>query len=82
MIGGIRVGVHTAEATSLAENYRGKGVHVAARVAALGRGEEIVASRETVAALTGVRTLDPRSERLKGISEPVDVVSVNWRDDS
>ncbi len=78
----IRVGVHTAEATSLAENYRGKGVHVAARVAALGRGEEIVASRETVAALTGVRTLDPRSERLKGISEPIDVVSVDWRGDS
>ncbi len=78
----IRVGVHTAEATSLGENYRGKGVHVAARVAALGRGEEIVASRETVAALTGVRTLDPRSERLKGISEPVDVVSVDWRGDS
>ena len=78
----IRVGVHTAEATSLGENYRGKGVHVAARVAALGRGEEIVASRETVAALTGVRTLDPRSERLKGISEPIDVVSVDWRGDS
>jgi class 3 adenylate cyclase len=75
----IRIGVHTAEATSLAENYRGKGVHVAARIAALGQGEEILASRETVAALTGLRTSEPRSERLKGISEPVDVVSVDWR---
>ena len=28
----IRIGVHTAEATSLGENYRGKGVHVAARI--------------------------------------------------
>ena len=30
----LRIGVHTAEATSLAENYRGKGVHVAARISA------------------------------------------------
>ncbi len=75
----LRIGVHTAEATSLGENYRGKGVHVAARIGALGCGEEIVASRETVAALTGVRTGEPRSEQLKGISEPVDVVSIDWR---
>ena len=78
----IRIGVHTAEATSLAENYRGKGVHVAARIGSLGGGEEIVASRETVAALTGVRTSEPRSEQLKGISEPVEVVSIDWRGDS
>ncbi len=78
----IRIGVHTAEATSLGENYRGKGVHVAARVAALGRGEEIVASRETVAAVAALRTSEPRSERLKGISEPVEVVSIDWRGDS
>jgi class 3 adenylate cyclase len=74
----IRIGAHTAEATSLGENYRGKGVHVAARIGALGGGEEIIASLETVAALTGVRTSEPRSERLKGISEPVDVVTVDW----
>ena len=58
----LRIGVHTAEATSLGENYRGKGVHVAARIGALGRGEEIVASRETVAALNGVR-LERAEER-------------------
>jgi class 3 adenylate cyclase len=75
----LRIGVHTAEATSLGENYRGKGVHVAARIAALGGGEEIVASRDTVAALADVRTSEPRSEPLKGIAEPVDVVSVDWR---
>ena len=75
----IRIGVHSAEATSLGENYRGKGVHVAARIGALGAGEEIVASLETVTALNGVRTSEPRSEQLKGITEPVDVVSVDWR---
>jgi len=75
----IRIGVHTAEATSLGENYRGKGVHVAARIGALGGGEEIVASRATVAALTDVRASEPRREQLKGISEPVEVVLIDWR---
>lgn len=75
----LRIGIHRAEATSLGDNYRGKGVHVAARIGALGRGEEIVASRETVASLPGVRTGEPRLERLKGIAEPVEVVDVDWR---
>ena len=37
----LRIGVHTAEATSLGDNYRGKGVHVAARIrrARLRRGD-------------------------------------------
>jgi class 3 adenylate cyclase len=75
----LRIGIHTAEATSLGDNYRGKGVHVAARIAGLARGEEILASAETVAPLSGVRTGEARSEQLKGIAEPVDVVDVDWR---
>ena len=78
----IRIGIHTAEATSLGDNYRGKGVHVAARIGALAEGEQILASRETVAALTGVHVGEARSERLKGIAEPVDVVTIDWRGDS
>ena len=78
----IRIGIHTAEATSLGDNYRGKGVHVAARIGALAGGEEIIASRETVKTLTELRTGEPRSERLKGISEPVDVVAIDWRGES
>ena len=75
----VRIGVHTAEATSLGENYRGKGVHVAARIGALAGGEEIVASGATVAGLTAIRTTASRNEVLKGISEPVEVVSIDWR---
>ena len=75
----VRIGVHTAEATSLGENYRGKGVHVAARIGALAGGEEIMASSATVAGLTGIRTTASRNEVLKGISEPVEVVSIDWR---
>jgi len=29
-----------------------------------------------------VCTSEPRSEQLKGISEPVEVVSIDWRGDS
>ena len=75
----VRIGVHTAEATSVGENYRGKGVHAAARIGALAGGEEILASSDTVAQLTQVRTGSARSQQLKGIAEPVDVVSIEWR---
>lgn len=75
----IRVGVHTAEATSLGDKYRGKGVHLAARIGALAGGEEIIASRSTVEALSGVRTGESRSEQLKGIADPVEVVAIDWR---
>ena len=75
----IRIGVHTAEATSLGDNYRGKGVHVAARIVALARGEEILASSETVEQLTAVGTGERRTEQLKGIADPVEVVAVDWR---
>jgi class 3 adenylate cyclase len=75
----VRIGIHAAEANRRAGDYSGKGVHVAARIAALAAGEQIVASAETVAA-AGVTHLvsERRSVRLKGVSEPVEVVSVAW----
>jgi class 3 adenylate cyclase len=74
----VRVGVHASEATQVAQNFRGKGVHEAARIAALAGGGEILASQVTA---TGTRyqTSDARSVALKGIAEPVEIVSVNWR---
>ncbi|MGH3071230.1 MAG: adenylate/guanylate cyclase domain-containing protein, partial [Gaiellaceae bacterium] len=78
----IRIGVHTAEATQLGGNYRGKGVHTAARIGAIAVGEEIVASAATVEPLTGVRAAEARTVELKGIAEPVEVVSIDWRGES
>jgi class 3 adenylate cyclase len=75
----VRVGIHAAEATSLGANYRGKGVHAAARIGALAGPAEIVASRATAEAASGARASEPRSVALKGFSEPVDVVSIDWR---
>src|SRR5207302_1689953 len=75
----VRIGLHADEATRRDErNYAGKGVHVAARIGALAGGGEIVASHATVAAAEpAIPTGAPRSERLKGVAEPVEVVTVD-----
>jgi class 3 adenylate cyclase len=75
----VRIGVHTAEATSVGDNYRGKGVHTAARIASLAEGEEILASRATIVELPDVRLGESRSAELKGISEPVEIAPISWR---
>jgi class 3 adenylate cyclase len=75
----LRIGVHTAEATHLGENYRGKGVHTAARIGALAGGGEIVASAASVRGVADLSTGPPRAEQLKGLAEPVEVVAVEWR---
>jgi class 3 adenylate cyclase len=75
----VRIGVHAADATRAGRNYSGRGVHAAARIGAIGGAGEIVASASTVEPLTGVQVSNPRSVALKGIAEPVDVVTVDWR---
>ena len=74
----IRIGVHEAEALQVGDDFRGKSVHVAARIGARATGGEILASLESVADL-GVATGAPRAEQLKGLAEPVELVAVAWR---
>ena len=74
----VRVGIHLADATQVGQNYQGKGVNQAARIASIAGGSEIVASSETVAGAK-YRTSEARSVELKGISQPVDVVTVEWQ---
>jgi class 3 adenylate cyclase len=73
----VRIGLHAADANQVGDNYRGRGVHEAARIAALAKGGEIVAS--TATAGDTYPTAEPRSEILKGFSEPVDVVTIDWK---
>jgi len=73
----VRIGVHVADATQAGRNFRGKGVHEAARIAALAEGGQILASKQTAVGRFAVS--EPRSVNLKGISEPIEVVSVEWR---
>jgi class 3 adenylate cyclase len=75
----VRMGLHASEASQAAGSYAGLGVHAAARIASLAGPGEILASEDTLAGLGGVRTSDHRLVTLKGIAEPVDVVTVDWR---
>jgi class 3 adenylate cyclase len=73
----VRIGVHATGATQVGRNFSGKGVHEAARIAALAAGGEIVSSRATAAG-SRFSVSDPRTVTLRGSSEPVDVVTVGW----
>jgi class 3 adenylate cyclase len=79
----VRIGVHTGGAFTTDESatdFGGQGVHIAARIGAAAGAREILVSTGT---LDGVATAfslsDPRSLELKGIKDPVELVSVDWR---
>jgi adenylate cyclase len=72
----VRIGVHASAATQVEHNFSGKGVHEAARIAALAEGGEILASVETAGG-RATRS-EPRTVALKGIAEPVEIVSIDW----
>jgi class 3 adenylate cyclase len=75
----VRIGLHTAVATRRGSDYSGKDVHVAARIGALARGGEILASSATAETAESYATTEPRVVSLKGVSGDVEVVSVAWK---
>jgi class 3 adenylate cyclase len=75
----VRIGVHAAEASRSPAGYSGKGVHEAARVGELGGPGEIYASLETARLGDGLAYSEPQKVTLKGISEPLEVVTIDWR---
>ena len=74
----VRIGLHTAEANRRGNDYSGKGVHVAARVAALAAGGEIFATAQTLAEAGHVPASEPRETSIRGVGEPVQVATVAW----
>ncbi len=74
----VRIGLHTAEANRRGTDYSGTAVHVAARVAALAVGGEILATAETLADAGTVSTSGARSASVKGVTAPVDVAAIAW----
>jgi class 3 adenylate cyclase len=73
----VRIGVHEAEATRTVDDYSGRGVHEAARIAALASGGEILASAHTLtSAGSRHQTSTPRPAELRGLVDPVLVASV------
>ena len=76
----VRIGVHTGGAFHKEDDdYAGQGVHMAARIGALARGGEILVSRESLDGGSRFSLSEPRSEKLKGFEDPVELVSVDWR---
>ena len=74
----VRIGVHASGATQVGRNFTGRGVHEASRIAGLAEGGQIFASRDTTAG-TRFRVSDPRTVSIRGISEPIEVVTLDWR---
>jgi class 3 adenylate cyclase len=75
----VRIGLHEAQASPRATDFAGRGVHEAARIGSLAGGGQILASVNTVpptAARFPVST--PRTVTLKGVSQPVEVVTIDW----
>jgi class 3 adenylate cyclase len=76
----VRIGLHAGEAVKVGGNYTGKGVNQAARIGALAEGGEILASSQTAALPEkAFEVSEPRTVTLKGIGEPIDLVTVAWR---
>ena len=73
----IRIGLHATAADREGGDYRGKGVHEAARIGALAGAGEIIASRATLEA-SGTPASEPRAVTLKGIVGEVEVAAVDW----
>jgi class 3 adenylate cyclase len=74
----VRIGLHAAPASRSGRAYRGKGVHEAARIAAVATGGEIIASAGTVGERAGFDVSEPRTVTLTGLSAPVELVTINW----
>ncbi|MEX2557224.1 MAG: AAA family ATPase [Actinomycetota bacterium] len=74
----VRVGVHTGQAIREGEDFYGKTVIVAARIAAEARGGEILVSSAARERAGKVTTDETRDTELKGLSGRHDLFRVAW----
>jgi class 3 adenylate cyclase len=74
----VRIGLHQTAAIRVGQAYRGKGVHEAARIGAAAEAGEVLASWHTAQPCKFALS-EPREVNLKGIAEPIQVVSVTWK---
>lgn len=75
----MRIGLHADDAARTLASYAGRGVHVAARVGAEAAGEGILVSSTTVEGHEAVKVVESKTVELKGIAEPVELLTVAWR---
>jgi class 3 adenylate cyclase len=76
----LRIGLHATEAARSGGGFRGKGVHQAARIASMAEGGEILISRTALETeISRYPTSEAKMMNLKGISEPIEVSTIDWR---
>ena len=77
---GMRIGLHRAEANRFGLDYIGSGVNLAARISSKAHESEILVSASTLAsARRTFPELGRQTLKLKGVNDPVEVVSIGWR---
>jgi class 3 adenylate cyclase len=81
----VRIGLHTGEPVREADDFYGKSVNLAARIAAEARGSEILASslvRDLIESSGEFTFEDPTDAELKGLSGTHRLSAVRWRNAS
>jgi class 3 adenylate cyclase len=76
----VRIGIHKAEANRVGLDYTGAGVNQASRIGGAAIGGEVLVSASTLGEARHAYTESGRrTVELKGISAPVEVVSIDWK---
>jgi class 3 adenylate cyclase len=79
----VRIGAHSGGAFRTGDesaDYGGQGVHIASRIGAAATAGEILVSTETLDGVgASFRVSEARTETLKGVEQPVEVVAIDWR---
>ena len=79
----VRIGAHSGGAFRTgveSADYGGQGVHVASRIGAAAAAGEILVSTETLDGVgAAFRASEVRTEALKGVEQPIEVVAIDWR---
>jgi class 3 adenylate cyclase len=76
----VRIGIHQAQVNRVGLDYVGTGVNQASRIGAAAEGDEILVSATTFAgARHSFSEAARRTVELKGLSAPVEVLSIAWR---
>ncbi len=76
----VRIGIHVGPVLQSGQGLVGHQVHMAARVASVGEGDEVVVSKETIDQVSGFELENKRAITAKGIDEPLIVGSLAWKD--
>ena len=76
----VRIGLHSGEVIKEGEDFFGRNVIMAARVASQARGGEILTSSVLKALVEGsdIPWSEPRTEELKGLPGKHDIWAVEW----